>query len=128
MSNLSIAIEPPCTKCGNTNYGYWTSSTTGKSSRYCVPCRNERRKTYNARKIANGGHHTRSQWLKKLSEFSKCPRCNRIWSEIPSRPNKRYKNTWTKDHIVPLSRGGSNDISNIQPLCYQCQFRKNAGV
>ncbi len=30
------------------------------------------------------------------------------------------------DHIVPLARGGTNDWSNLQPLCHACHSRKTA--
>jgi 5-methylcytosine-specific restriction endonuclease McrA len=32
----------------------------------------------------------------------------------------------TKDHIVPLSKGGSNHMKNLRPMCIQCNIEKSS--
>lgn len=66
----------------------------------------------------NGGSHTEEQWeqMKRDHDY-KCLCCGRKEPFIKL----------TRDHIKAISRGGSNDISNIQPLCISCNARKNAG-
>jgi 5-methylcytosine-specific restriction endonuclease McrA len=92
-----------------------------------MDCRNQRAKVRSERIKKNGGSHSSTEWGALLARSPTCAVCGRLWSEIPKRPDPRYKHTWTKGHKIPIYHGGSNDISNIQAECYECNFKKNAG-
>jgi 5-methylcytosine-specific restriction endonuclease McrA len=68
-----------------------------------------------ARRRGSVGFYTNKEWedLKAKCEF-RCQMCGRHESE----------RKLTVDHIVPVSRGGSSWIQNIQPLCKPCNSRK----
>lgn len=60
-------------------------------------------------------HHTETEWI-YMKEFykNKCLRCYKSEPDI----------ILTKDHVIPLSKGGNNSIENIQPLCSSCNSSK----
>lgn len=68
------------------------------------------------------GTYTPAEWTELLARYDKCPGCSRQWIDIAPPPGR--SSPITVDHIVPLARGGRNDIFNIQPLCYSCNSRK----
>jgi hypothetical protein len=66
------------------------------------------------RMLLAGGNHTQGEWeLLKKQYNHKCPACGDT------------KNPLTKDHIIPVSKGGSDNIENIQPLCKRCNSKKH---
>ena len=71
--------------------------------------------TRRALKIANGGKHTLEQ-IKNLlkNQKERCPVCQ-----------SNIKDNFHIDHIIPLSKNGSNGIENIQLLCKQCNLKKS---
>lgn len=59
------------------------------------------------------GSHTLQEWEKLKNSFGNiCVFC-------------KQEKKLTKDHIIPLSKGGTDYIENIQPLCVNCNSKKN---
>lgn len=65
-----------------------------------------------ARKRGSLTKFTHVEWAVLCARYDNCCLCCGIQSKL------------TPDHIVPLSRGGSNAIDNIQPLCMGCNLKK----
>lgn len=93
--------------------GRHNTYTDGKSKTTAYIYAKNRR--YFIRRQDAAGSHTKEQWenLKKLYGFI-CPSC-KIEEPII---------TLVHDHIIPLSKGGSDNIENIQPLCWSCNAKK----
>lgn len=67
---------------------------------------------YQLRKRGAQGFHTLDQWINLKREYGdRCAYCGKIGE-------------MTRDHIVPLSKGGSNDIKNLIPACRSCNSSK----
>ncbi len=69
-----------------------------------------------ALKYASKETHSEAEWQTlKASYGFKCLRCGKQEPEIKL----------TRDHIIPLTQGGSDSIDNVQPLCARCNSKKN---
>lgn len=64
----------------------------------------------------NGGTHTETDWYRLLRKHNyRCAKCQQV-------------KPLTKDHIIPVSLGGTDNIKNIQPLCRSCNSIKGTKI
>ena len=67
------------------------------------------------RKLNATGFHTLGEWENLKAQYNwTCPGCGK----------KEPKIKLEEDHVIPLTKGGSDNIENIQPLCRSCNAKK----
>jgi 5-methylcytosine-specific restriction endonuclease McrA len=102
---ISLGVQTYFKKV-NPNYEYVLSTKTRQG--------NKRVRRLRIRN--NGGTHTVEQWLALKAKYNfVCLGCGLKEPEIKL----------TRDHIIAVSAGGTDDISNIQPLCNKCNASKS---
>lgn len=71
---------------------------------------------YRARKGGAIGTLSDNEWHELCQAYgNRCIACGR-------------RQMLTPDHIIPISKGGTNYIDNIQPMCHSCNSAKRALV
>lgn len=83
----------------------WMKSNPGKNREYKANRR--------ARKLGAGGTYTANQFKDLCEKYHNVCLCCGNSGKLVA------------DHVVPLSKGGSNSIENIQPLCFSCNSKKH---
>jgi 5-methylcytosine-specific restriction endonuclease McrA len=69
-----------------------------------------------AAKTKAGGAYTSEQWMTLCNKFGNVCLCCRKSKKL------------TPDHVIPIAKGGTSNISNIQPLCMPCNAHKHTGT
>jgi len=79
------------------------------------------RNNYAKRKKVEGSF-TIEEWEQKKKKFNyKCAICKISEEELLNKTGIGL----TIDHIIPITKKGTNYISNIQPLCFKCNRKKS---
>ena len=103
----------------------WEKSTVGREANRIAT--KKYRQTPKG-KIANRNGHVRYRSVLKmvgkftLTEWSLLLRKHNY---VCANPECENKSNLEADHIIPISKGGTNLIGNVQPLCTSCNGRKS---
>jgi 5-methylcytosine-specific restriction endonuclease McrA len=71
---------------------------------------------YRARKAGGGGSFTEKEWQELCANYDyRCLCCGE-------------KKPLEADHVMPVAKGGTSNIDNIQPLCKSCNTSKRTKI
>ena len=93
--------------------GYWTNLYRNNPRRRRLVLFYEAQRR--ALQAGLSGTHTLEQWLARVDFYGwRCAYCSTSLDFA----------TLTQDHVIPVSRGGTNWASNLRPACKSCNSKK----
>lgn len=88
-------------------------NTARESAKKHRAVRRQNSRNHWARKHSADGHCSAKEWSALCDWFGNvCLACGKAESVLQS------------DHVIPLTKGGTNHIENLQPLCHSCNASK----
>ena len=111
LVNLKQRPPRPCLNCGSLMHPTRTRIS------FCMRCNKIKQRKGPGRAYDQGEYRRNRQLL--LSNALYCVECG----GLPG-----IKDPFTVDHILPLSKGGTNVLANLQVMHRSCNSRKGAKV
>lgn len=125
-------IERKCKTCSKTFFCFPSMIKRNRANYCSQPCKvtshtiypsavirhreGVRRRDVRQRAAKNIKTHTHAEWVALLARHDgRCMHCG-------------TRERITRDHITPISKGGDDGITNIQPLCHSCNCRKHDNI
>ena len=102
----------PCTKAGCTAY----QSKKGRCDKHQIKSWDHKGKTRHDRGYDSKWYKTRQVILKRDGHMCKCDDC--VMNNI-------YLPATEVDHIIPKSRGGTDDYTNLRAINTKCHKKKS---
>lgn len=101
-------LKTVCRACTNYQRVKWAHSTPERHARAL-----KMRAEYVERRKSAPGSHTEDEWQMVLAAYlHRCAYCG------------TDRRALVREHVVPVSAGGTNDIGNMVPACQPCNARK----
>jgi 5-methylcytosine-specific restriction endonuclease McrA len=113
-------LKDKCRQCSNEIQREWYKKNPDKVRKYNRKWRNENKDknreyehAYRAKAAGGDGRFTDKEWRDLCNKYN-----NRCLCCGEAKP-------LTADHVIAVTKGGTSNIDNIQPLCRSCNSKKH---
>lgn len=120
--------ERKCGHCGSEFKAFVANVSKGEAIYCSRGCKRDGQRKYPDLVVAHREHSRRRETRQKAGRSIKT-HTYAEWISLLERSGHRCSHCGvggklTRDHVMPLSKGGHDGIDNIQPLCHSCNCKK----